>query len=527
MPRLAPFSSRFARRAMVCAADHLAAQAGVALLAEGGNAVDAAIGTNAVLAVTAQHLCGMGGDLFALVHVPGGGGTPAALNASGRSGSGADAAALRSRGLREIPLHGDISAVPVPGCVDGWLALHGRFGRLPLARVLGPAAAYAEDGFPATHLLAASAASVIGLPGAEDFANADRPGSTVRRPGVARTLRAIAEGGRAAFYEGEFGAGLLALGAGQYRTEDLASPHADWVEPLQIDAWGARLWTVPPNSQGYLTLSAAWIAAGLGLPDDPEDPLWAHLLIEASRQAAYDRIEVLHEQADGEALLSSGRLGPRRAAIDPQRAASLGAAESYRPGGTTYLCSVDAAGMGVSLIQSNAAGFGSGLVEPRTGIFLQNRGIGFSLVPGHPAEYGPHRRPPHTLSPALVTDADGELKMVLGTMGGDSQPQILLQLLARILHHGEAVGEAIAAARFALERAGGGDRGFSAWAGRGQVEVSLEPGAPERWGPGLERLGHKLAPARQHGHAHAIVCRSDHLEGAADPRTLAGEAAGF
>ena len=430
-------------------------------------------------------------------------------------------------GLQEMPMWNDISVVPVPGCVDGWIALHSRFGRLPLAQILEPAIAYAEDGFPSSHLLVASVPSVAGLAGAGDFSSATHPGALVRRPAVARTLRAIADQGRRAFYEGEFGKGLVALGSGEYTKDDLVEPNADWVEPLHIDAWGARLWTVPPNSQGYLTLSGAWIAEALELPDDTDDPLWAHLLIEAARQAAYDRIDVLHEGADGQALLRPDRLAPRRDAIDRQRAADLGH-ETYRPGGTIYLCAVDQDGMSVSLMQSNAAGFGSHLVETRTGIFLHNRGVGFSLVPGHVAEYGPRRRPPHTLSPALVTDAqNGDLRMVIGTMGGDSQPQLLLQLLARILNHGEAVGDAIAAPRWVLEETSGAS-GFHTWAQGGRVDVALEPtaagqaGKPDFSGSatGRRSLATTATP-------HAIVRHADHLEGASEPRALAGDAAGY
>lgn len=527
MPRSAPFTSRLARRAMVCAVDHHAAQAGVWVLRQGGNAVDSAIAASAVLAVTTQHMCGMGGDLFALVHGPGQGETPSALNASGRSGSGADPERLRRRGLEQMPMHDDISVVPIPGCVDGWTALHSRFGRLPLRLLLEPAIAYAEDGFPATELLVRSVPSVAALPGAGDFASATQVGASVRRRGVARTLQAIGDNGREAFYEGEFGEGLLALGSGEYSKDDLREPNADWVEPLRIDAWGARLWTIPPNSQGYLTLSSAWIAEGLELPDDTDDPLWAHLLIEAARQAAFDRIDVLHEGADGRALLEPERLRPRREAIDGQSVCDLGRRETYGPGGTIYLCAVDQDGMGVSLIQSNAAGFGSRLVETRTGIFLQNRGIGFSLVPGHPAEYGPRRRPPHTLSPALVTDTrNNDLRMVIGTMGGDSQPQILLQLLARMYRNGEAVGEAIAAPRWALEGPSG-PSGFHTWRERGRVTVALEQAAPASWQPGLERFGHRVTTTGHQGHAHAIARHRDHLEGASDPRALAGDSAGY
>jgi gamma-glutamyltranspeptidase/glutathione hydrolase len=524
MVRLAPYTSRFAPSGMVCAVDHLAAEAGVSMLQRGGTAADAAVAASAVLAVTCPHMCGMGGDLFALVHhAPDE--IPAALNASGRAGSGADPRRLRADGQTGMPPTGDIRAVPVPGCVDGWLAVHGRFGRLDLAEVLAPAIRYAAEGFPASPFLAAAAPFVAEVSGGEDLLAARRPGAMVRRPGVARAMAAVVAGGRAAFYAGEFGQGLLRLGQGEYTPEDLEVVNADWVDPLGTDAWGGRLWTVPPNSQGYLTLAGAWIAAGLPLPVGADDPLWAHLTVESARQAAYDRNEVLHENADGAGLISPDRLAPRRAAIDMDRAADL--ADHIRPGGTIFLCAVDEARRGVSLIQSNAAGFGSNLAEPATGIFLHNRGIGFNLIPGHPAEYGPGRRPPHTLSPALVTHPDGTLRMVIGTMGGDSQPQVLLQLLARLLHGGESVGDAIAAPRWALS-ALGGPGGFNTWDDRGRVGVALEPGAPASWDIGLSQRGHDVTVAAgNYGHAHAIACHVDHLEGASDPRALAGAAAGF
>jgi gamma-glutamyltranspeptidase/glutathione hydrolase len=509
---------------MVCAVDHLAAQAGVATLRAGGNAADAAVATSAVLAVTTQHMCGMGGDLFALVSSPGDP-TPAVLNASGRSGSGADPDRLRAEGHREMPAVGDIRAVPVPGCVDGWLALHGRFGRLPLGDVLAAATDYADNGFPTSPILSWVAPQVAALPGGADFASATRPGAVVRRPGVARALRAVVDAGRDGFYLGEFGRGLLALGNGEYAEDDLRSVDADWVEPIGLDAWDRRIWTVPPNSQGYLTAAAAWIAAGLDLPADPDDPLWAHLTVEAARAAGWDRIDVLHENTDGAALLDIDRLRPRRDAIRPDRAAELG--DTYRDGGTIYLCAVDEDRMGVSLIQSNAAGFGTGIAEPATGIFLQNRGVGFSLEPGHPAEYRPRRRPPHTLSPALVTAADGALDMVIGTMGGDSQPQVLLQLLARILGAGEGVGEAVAAGRWSLADRGDGS-GFDTWRQRGRVQVLLEPEAPTAWADGLSARGHAVRTTPgNYGHAHVIRVREDHLEGASDPRALSGDAAAY
>lgn len=509
---------------MVCADDHLAAQAGVAMLKSGGTAADAAVAAGAVLAVTCQHMCGMGGDLFALVHRPTDKG-PAVLNASGRSGSGADPTGLRSQGHRRVPPSGDIRAVPVPGCVDGWLELHDRFGRLSLGQVLEPAEDYAVNGFPASTLLSQAVPAVVGVPGGGDFAGAIRPGATVRRPGAARALRAIVEDGREGFYLGDFGKGLVALGRGEYSTSDLEEPNADWVTPLRLHAWGHDIWTAPPNSQGYLTLASMWMAERVHLPDDPEDPAWAHLTVEAARQAAYDRLGVLHEHADGHGLLAEDRLGPRLREIRTDRAALLG--DRFRPGGTSFLCAVDGQRMGVSLIQSNATGFGVGIAEPSTGVFLHNRGVGFNLVDGHPAEYGPRRRPPHTLSPALVTDPSGRLTMVIGTMGGDSQPQILLQLLTRMLRHGEGAGDSIAAPRWALEGPGGAG-GFGTWWEGGRVVVSLETGAPGTWAEGLRRRGHTVQVGRaNHGRAQVIVSHGDRLEGASDPRSPDGGASGY
>ncbi len=201
------------------------------------------------------------------MHEPGS--SPVALNASGRAGSGADPDALAAEGHAVMPLRHDVRTVTVPGCVDGWVALHGRYGRLPLSDVLAPAIALAEDGFPASPLLVGSLATIDERARGrldELARQATRPGASVRRPGAGRALRAVAGGGRSAFYEGEFGEGLLAVGGGYFTADDLARGQADWVDALALDAWGHRLWTVPPNSQGYLALAGAWIAEGLDLP---------------------------------------------------------------------------------------------------------------------------------------------------------------------------------------------------------------------------------------------------------------------
>lgn len=509
---------------MVAAVNHLASEAGVAALRAGGSAADAAIAASAVLAVTDQHLCGMGGDLFAMVSEPGR--DPVVLNASGRAGNGASAQQLRDEDHTVIPFRDDIRAVTVPGCVDGWVALHARVGRLPLAEVLAPAAGYARDGFAPSYTARRTREFMGSLPGGDDYAAA---GELVRRPRVAAALDAIAADGRDAFYLGAFGEGLLALGRGLYGVDDLAAPQAEWVAPVVTDAFGHRVWGAPPNSQAYLALAAAWIADGLDLPGEPDDPAWAHLLVEAARFASHDRVDVLYDGADGAALLAPERLRPRRGEIDPGRAGVLG--DTYAGGGTMCLSAVDADRMGVTLIQSNASGWGSNLVEPNTRIFLHNRGTGFSLEPGHPAELAPGRRPPHTLSPLAVTGADGSLRMSIGTMGGDSQPQILLQLLVRMLRHGEPAGRAVAAGRFVLASPDVASTGFDTWQRRGVVKVRVEANAPAAWIDGLAARGHSVDPSPAFdagfGHAHVVDVDGDVLVGGADPRSRSGGVSGY
>ena len=527
-----PTSTVRAPRHMVASADQLATSAGMEMWAVGGNGVDAAIACNAAIAVTGPHLCGMGGDLFAIVHVdaPEQPGATFALNATGRAGSGADAGALRAEGNTEMPFKLDVRTVTVPGCIDGWMALHERFGSLPLDVILAPARRLAADGFPASPLLVGSlrrldAESRSNL--AELATQATSTGAVVRRPGAALALAGLSASGRDSFYGGAFGEGLVEIGAGLFNEGDITARHADWVDPLTTSVFGVDLHTIGPNSQGYLTLGAARLADQLDLPDDPDDERWAHLLVEAATAAGFDRPAQLHEGADGDALVE--QIARRLELVGLERATS-------RPvpsfdGDTTYLCTAgvapDGVRMGVSLIQSNASGFGSHLVEPNTGINLHNRGLGFNLVAGHPAEYGPGRRPPHTLSPALATRA-GRLAAVFGTMGGDAQPQILLQVAARLFRHRQSPDTAISAGRWILH---GPTTGFDTWTGGGGPVVHVEGHAPAAWVDALGERGHlteqKPAWDSGFGHAHAIVVEvTGMLAGAADPRTVVGRAAG-
>jgi gamma-glutamyltranspeptidase/glutathione hydrolase len=363
---------------------------------------------------------------------------------------------------------------------------------------------------------------------AELAGQATATGAMVRRPGAALVLAALPASGRDGFYLGAFGDGLLELGDGLFDADDLGTVQSNWVEPLTASAFGVDLHTIGPNSQGYLTLGAARLAERLDLPEDPDDERWAHLLIEAATAAGHDRPDALHEGADGPALIESidGRLD----LIGLE--ATSGRRSPASDGDTTYLCTAgidrDGRRMGVSLIQSNASGFGSHLVEPNTGINLHNRGIGFNLIEGHPAEFGPGRRPPHTLSPALATRS-GRLASVFGTMGGDAQPQILLQIAARLFHHGQSPTAAIDAARWILH---GPDTGFDTWTGAGGPLVHVEGHAPANWVDALAARGHRSEerPAWDSGfgHAHAIVVEdSGVFAGAADPRAVIGSVAGL
>jgi gamma-glutamyltranspeptidase/glutathione hydrolase len=283
------------------------------------------------------------------------------------------------------------------------------------------------------------------------------------------------------------------------------------------------VWTVPPNSQGYLALAGAWIADQVGVPDDPDDERWAFVLVEAARMAAFDRIAVLHEHADGAALLDPARLAPRAAQVGERASRDL--ADVYGDGGTTCICAADRDRMGVSLIISNGAGFGSHLTLERHQVFLHNRGIGFSLQPGHPAEYGPCRRPPHTLTPLAVTGDSLVFDTVLGTMGADAQPQISLQLLARLLIARQQPQAAMQAPRWVLTRDGASP--FHVWNDGDPPTVVLEHGAPDGWASGLRRRGYDVteALAGDHSFGHAQIIRATDdgfLSGASDPRSRAG-----
>ncbi len=307
---------------MVSTADQLASNAGVDALERGGSAADAMVAAAAVMAVVGPHLCGLGGDVLAMVSEPGR--DPVALLSIGRAGSGVDPAALRASGHDTMPLRGDLSSAPVPGAVDGWLALHDRYGRLSREQVFARAIELAESGFTASLLLSMASHLIHGLAGAEELCP-DGPvdlEATVRLPGIARTLRTIAKDGRDGFYQGEFGRELVRVGEGIYAEKDLTDSLAQWCDPLALGVWDHDLWTVPAPSQGYLTLASSFIAEHLGLGEDPSDPRWAHLVVEASRAAGHDRPAVLFDGADGVSLLDPDRLRRIAARVRDHEAAA-------------------------------------------------------------------------------------------------------------------------------------------------------------------------------------------------------------
>jgi gamma-glutamyltranspeptidase/glutathione hydrolase len=486
----APLSvSSSSDQAVAVTTHHLATRAAVETMRSGGNAVDAAVAANAVVGVVRPDTCGPGGDLFALVHAPGQP-RPFALNASGRAGSKVDAASLRRAGRDTIPAR-STHTITVPGCVDGWIALLDRHGTQSLHDVLATAIAIADDGFEVPTELAGSLDVLAPLIGGEASARSLYPngvapaaGTVIRRPDLAATLRLLAEGGRDAFYLGDVGRGIVAATDGGVIADDLAVDQADWVEPLGMRVFGLDAWTIPPNSQGHLVLTAGWLAERLPAPRDPADGSWHHALIEAYRAVAWERDLVTTDPDTAplapDDLVSPARLEARLTRIG-DRPVSWPASRTV-PGGTTYLCVRDGAGLGVSLIQSNFHGIGTGRGAGATGVFLHDRGAGFTLEQGHRNELVPGRRPLHTLAPTLWTEG-GSLRMILGTRGGQYQPQLLLQVAAHRRLAGLDASAAMAFPRWIVDH----------WGPDETHRVSVESRMPDGVVDELSARGHIVA----------------------------------
>jgi gamma-glutamyltranspeptidase / glutathione hydrolase len=498
---------------------HLASLAGMQTLERGGNAVDAAVAASAAMGVVAPETCGIGGDLFAIVHSPGDT-RPKALNSSGRAGTGSTAAAIRALGLEQIPVESTF-AVTVPGCVDGWVALNDAWGSRTLSDLLEPAIGYATTGFAASPELSSALGRLAPKLRPQPAAAGLYPGGSspavgdhVTRPTLADTLAAIGREGRGAFYNGPVARAIVAATRGAITLDDLNASKPDWVEPIAVDVMGWTGWTIPPNSQGYLTLAAAWLFEQLDPPRDPAHPDFTHAAIEAYRAVAWERDDFVCDSrfspVPAAELLEPDRLRRRLGGIDISSRTAWPEPKPA-PGGTAYLCTRDKWGMGVSLIQSNYHGIGSRIGAGNAGFFLHDRGSGFNLIPGHPNEIAPGKRPLHTLSPTLWTQA-GELRMLLGTRGGDFQPQTLLQMLTYMRWAGLDAATAQLQPRWATRE----------WRSEGGSTVAIEPHMESTAIAALQAYGHTVDPASGWmagwGPVSVITGSSGNIAGAADPR---------
>ena len=445
-----------ARHGMAATSVPLATETAVAILREGGSAVDAAIAANAVQCLLEPTGCGVGGDLFAIVwdakerklH---------GLNASGRSPARLSLEEFQKRGLTKVPSHGPLP-VSVPGCVDGWAELHARFGRLPLAQVLAPAIGYAREGAPLTELVAYYWGRSIPLLGKYTnwkdtflpWGRAPRTGDVFANPGLADTLEKIAQGGRDAFYRGDVArtiAAYVEAEGGFLAYDDLAAHRSDWTAPVATGYRGYDVWELPPPGQGIAALQMlnvieGWDVAAMG----HGSAAWVHRFVEAKKLAFEDRAHFYADPAFADVptatLLSKDYAAERRKLVGDK------AAKSYPPGNpaldegdTICLSTADAQGNMVSLIQSNYRGMGSGMTPPGLGFVLQDRGELFDLTPGRANTYAPKKRPFHTIIPGFVTK-DGEPYMAFGVMGGATQPQGHVQVLVHHIDFGMNLQEA-------------------------------------------------------------------------------------
>lgn len=410
-------SEVLARHGMVATSHPLATQVGLDVLKAGGTAVDAAIAANAALGLMEPVSNGIGGDLFALVwdartrklH---------GYNGSGRSPRSLTLEWFRQHGYREIPPLGPLP-VSVPGAVDGWFALHKRFGKLPMRRLLAPTIAYAREGFPVTELIAhywaLSVPKLAPFPGfTEQFTldgRAPAKGELWRNPNLANTLQAIADGGRDAFYKGRIArviADYFKAHDGFLSYADLASHQGEWVEPISTRYRGCEVWELPPNGQGLAALQMLNILEGYDFSRIPFGSAeHVHLFVEAKKLAFEDRARFYADPAFAQAplpmLLSKDYAAKRRALIGSNAARKVEPGQANLGGDTIYLTTADRWGNMVSLIQSNYRGMGSGMAPPGLGFILQDRGQMFVLQEGHANTYAPGKRPFHTIIPAFVT----------------------------------------------------------------------------------------------------------------------------
>lgn len=513
-PGFATRAPVLATHGMAATAQPLATQIAVDVLKRGGSAVDAAIAANAALGLMEPVGCGIGGDLYAIVWDPKTGKLHG-YNGSGRSPMGRSLEDLKRKlnGRTDMPSHGSLT-VTVPGAVDGWFALHERFGKLPMKKVLEPAIRYAEQGYPVSQLVAdywkrnfkgfeRNAKDI------EEIANAKATylidgrapahGEIFRNPDLARTYRALAAGGRNAFYKGKLAKTMDAYFrriGGDLRLKDFAAHTGDWVDPVGVNYRGYDVYELPPNTQGVAALQMLRMLEAYDLKSMGRGSADAlHVMVEAKRLAFEDLGKFYADPASYNApvdeLISKAYADKRRALIDMKRAnPNTPPGEiKLRQGDTTYLTTADSDGMMVSLIQSNYRGMGSGLVADGLGFMFQDRGELFAIDPAHPNVYAPGKRPFQTIIPAFVMK-DGKPFMSFGVMGGDLQPQGHVQVIVNMIDFGLNVQEAGDAARFRHV----GSEDWSRKDSGGVGKLQLETGIGEDVRDELKRRGHDIEP---------------------------------
>ena len=523
-----------AQHGMACTSDPRATAAAIAILENGGSAVDAAIAANAVLGVVEPMSCGIGGDLYS-IHWDSHTGKISGLNASGRSPAKLNRQVFVDQGLTEIPLHGPMSW-SVPGCVAGWYDLHSKFGKKKMAEVLEPAIALAEKGFPVSPVIAGYWAKTEQsfLPWKDsqatfliDGKRAPKTGDKFRNPRLAETYRRIAQFGPDHFYRGPIAQAIVEFSeshGGYFSLEDFASHTNEWVEPVSTNYRGYDVWQIPPNGQGLAVLQMLNVLERYDLPSMGWGSAdYTHLLIEAKKLAYADRArfyaDTAFESVPIEPLRSKSYAEIQNRRIDPQRAlvdVPHGDPKLVQ-GDTVYLCVVDADRNCCSLIQSNFHGFGSQVVPGEVGFALQNRGNLFSLSEDHPNRLEPKKRPFHTIIPSLVT-RDGKPVFVFGVMGGDMQPQGQVQVLVNWIDFGMNIQMAGDAARVRHEGSAS-PTGTPADADGGVVHY--ESGLPQETLEALARRGHRLQASRSSfGGYQGILIDWQHgiLQGATESR---------
>ncbi|MGB0132507.1 gamma-glutamyltransferase [Dokdonella sp.] len=449
-------SEVLAQHGMVATSQPLATQIGVDILRRGGNAIDAAVAANAALGLMEPTGNGMGGDLFAIVW-DAKTGKLYGYNGSGRSPKSLTLAWFKENGYTSVPPYGPLP-VTTPGTVDGWFALHDRFGKLPMKSVLAPAIGYAREGFPMTELIAwywdRSVPRLSKFPGfTEQFTidgRAPAKGQIWKNPNLANTLEALAKGGRDAFYKGAIAKTIgdyMKANGGFLSYEDLAAHKGQWVEPVSVNYRGYDVWELPPNGQGIAALQMLNILEGYDLKSYGfGSPEHVHLFVEAKKLAFADRAKFYADpdfnQVPLSGLLSKEYANERRELISMDKAANKVAPGDFKlDGDTIYLTTADQWGNMVSLIQSNYRGMGSGMSPPGLGFILQDRGEMFVLKEGHANTFAPGKRPFHTIIPAFVT-RDGKPWMSFGVMGGDTQPQAHTLIVSNLIDFGMSLQEA-------------------------------------------------------------------------------------